>query len=188
MTRSASAVDLDPAGNSMSEPPVRILVVCTANICRSPVVEALLRDKLAHRGHAWQVASGGLLSTAGHPASKNSVIVLAARGVDIADHTSHEVQCRDVEAADLVLCMEQRHVEALRVENREHRTKIHLLTAMIGRDEDIADPYGGPLPWYETMVADVDDILDQGLDRIIQLASEVNQTRAQDATNLEGSE
>lgn len=163
--------------DSATRPPVRVLVVCTANICRSPVVEALLRAKLASRGLDWQVASGGLLPASGYPASKNSVIVLAERDIDIAGHRSNEVRSIDVEAADLVLCMEQRHVESLRVENRAHREKIYLLTEMIGRDEDIADPYGGPLPWYQTMLADVDDILDRGLEQIIRSATENHQAR-----------
>ena len=156
---------------------MRILVVCTANICRSPVAEALLRAKLKSRGHQWQIASGGILAASGHAASKNSVIVLQSRDLDISGHRSNEVRGIDVEAADLVLCMEQRHVEALRVENRNQREKIQLLTAMIGRNEDIADPYGGPLPWYEAMLGDLEDLLEEGLSRIVQLADENHRAR-----------
>lgn len=175
-TRTAAAVAENEAAGAV--PPVRILVVCTANICRSPVVEALLRAKLAARGHgSWQVASGGLLAGAGHPASKHGVKILASRGLDLQGHRSHEVGRADVEVADLVLCMERRHAEALEVENRSQREKIYLLTAMIGHDEDIADPYGGPRPWYETMVAEVDEILDRGLERIIGLATEHHAAR-----------
>lgn len=159
-------------------PPVRILVVCTANICRSPVVEVLLRAKLGERGLRWQVASGGTLASSGHAASRNSVLLMEARGLlELSDHRSHEVQEVDVAAADLVLCMERRHVDALQAENRAHRERIHILTAMIDQDEDVADPYGGPLPWYETMVSEVEDILDRGLDRIIELASQNHAAR-----------
>jgi len=157
--------------------PVCILVVCTANICRSPVVEAILRQRLAARGYSWQVTSAGTLAARGYPASQHSIDVLGARGIDIAGHRSHEVRTQDVEAADLVLCMERSHAEALRVENPAHRHRIHLLTAMVQRNEDVADPYGGPRPWYEMMVEQVAGLLEQGLTRIIELGLENHAAR-----------
>jgi len=177
---SASARSADQTGRPTGEavndgedasPTVRVLIVCTANICRSPVVEAILRQRLHQRGLRWQVASAGTLAMSGYAASKHGVEVLAVRGLDISGHRSHEVTSRDVQDADLVLCMEQGHVEALRIENREHSAKIQLLTAMIGYQEDVADPYGGPRPWYEVMVDQVTDLVDRGLDRIVELAN-----------------
>ncbi len=147
-----------------------ILVICTANICRSPVVEAVLRNRLAARGLGdWEVSSAGTLALDGDPPSRFGAEVLAERGIDIHDHRSREATRDQVIMADLVLCMESAHAEALRVEVPDRREQIRLLTEMIDRDEDIADPYGGPKPWYEVMVDQVTGIIEQGLPQIVSL-------------------
>lgn len=169
-TRHSASAASHGSDDAHGDGEVRVLIVCTANICRSPVVEAILRQRLRQRGLSWQVASAGTLAMSGYAASKHGVTVLAERGLDISAHRSSEVTSDDVQQSDLVLCMEQSHVEALRVENRGHGHKIQLLTAMIGRHEDVADPYGGPRPWYDIMVDQVTALVDRGLDRIVELA------------------
>ncbi len=150
-----------------------ILIVCTANICRSPVVEAVLRDRLFAIGHAdWSVSSAGTLAREGDRPSRFGAEVLAERGLNISAHRSREATREQVRDAELVLCMESAHAEALRVEVPERREHIRLLTEMIDRDEDIADPYGGPKHWYEQMVDQVTGIIERGLPRIVSLVEE----------------
>lgn len=149
-----------------------ILVVCTANICRSPVVEAILRARLRERGLAdWRVASGGTLALPGYEAAEHSRELLAERRLDISGHRSQRVEERHLAASDLVLCMEWGHREALRIEFPHHRGKIHLLTEMVGDHREVADPIGGPRQGYERMVDEVTELIDQGLPRIVELAS-----------------
>lgn len=66
----------------------QFLVVCTANICRSPLVEGLLRARLAAHQLADQVEvkSTGVYPRAGEKASQYSVELLAAKGIDISRH------------------------------------------------------------------------------------------------------
>lgn len=148
-----------------------ILVVCTANICRSPVVEAILRARLEAAGlRGWVVSSGGTLALAGFPPAAHSAELMTERGLDIDHHLSQVVEERHVEDADLVLCMEWGHREALRVEYPGHRHKILLLSEMVGRHFGIADPIGGPREGYEEMVVEVSELIEEGLARIIELA------------------
>ncbi len=94
-----------------------ILIVCTANICRSPVVEALLADRLEKEGYLdWQVASAGTWAMEGHRASHFSVEVLDEHGLDISGHRSSPVSLEVLDWADLVLCLASGHAEALRAE------------------------------------------------------------------------
>ena len=129
-----------------------ILVVCTANICRSPVVEAVLRARLRERGlDGWRVSS-------------------AERGLDIRGHRSRRAEERHLAAADLVLCMEWGHKEALSIEYPEHRDRIYLLTEMVGDDREVDDPIGGPRFAYQRMAAEVVELIEKGLPRILTLA------------------
>lgn len=149
-----------------------IIIVCTANICRSPVVEAVIRDRLAAKGlEGWRVQSAGTWAQNGQPASLYSREILAERGLDISSHTSQVITGELLEAADLVLCLESGHAEALRAEFPQHAPKIFLLTEMIGRRYSIADPYGGPRFAYEQMIDEVTRLVEDGLPRIIELAT-----------------
>lgn len=87
---------------------MRILTLCTANQCRSPMAEVLLRVALEARGVAAEVVSAGSLQ-GGVGASEGSVRAMARRGLALAEHRSHQMTAFDVAAADLVLCMARRH-------------------------------------------------------------------------------
>ena len=148
-----------------------ILIVCTANICRSPVAEALLKDRLHHRGYNdWIVSSAGTWAMVERGASHNSQVVAAQYGFDISSHLARMVEESLLGEADLVLCMEEGHVEALRVEFPDQAYKIFLITAMAGPAYSVADPFGSSLPDYQRMAAELASIIDRGLDRIIDLA------------------
>ncbi|MEZ4511957.1 MAG: hypothetical protein R3C62_08775 [Chloroflexota bacterium] len=148
-------------------------MVCTANICRSPVAEGLLRDRLQKRGLAdWTVSSAGTWAQLKRGASQNSVIAMSERGLDISNHSAQMVEAKHLREVDLVLCMETGHAEALRAEFHQYAPKIHLLTEMAGRYYSISDPYGQSLSAYKLMANEVEEIIDEGLEEIIRLAEE----------------
>lgn len=95
--------------HSAGDRPMRILVVCTGNICRSPMAEALLRADAAAAGLDVQVASVGMRAVTG-PADPQAKRVMAARGIDIGGHRARQFQRVDATAADLVVAMERAHV------------------------------------------------------------------------------
>ena len=163
-----------------------VLFICTANICRSPVGEGLLRHTWQqHSVDGWTVGSAGTWAMAGQPASTFSVQAMAERGIDISRHRSREVNERLLQEADLVLCMEWRHVEALQVEFPGHAAKIYTLGQMSGEKGSVADPYGSTLENYRKMVAEVAALLDAGYDQIVTLAEENATKRQTEITNLQ---
>lgn len=147
-----------------------ILVVCTANICRSPVAAALLKDRLAESGlEDWTVSSAGTWAIAQRGAAHNSQVVMEQYGFDISGHMARMVERPYLEKADLILCMEEGHVEALMIEFPDQAHKIYPITAMAGLTYSIDDPYGRSLVEYQKMAAELAGIIDRGLDRIIEL-------------------
>ena len=148
----------------------RILVICTANICRSPVAAALLRARLRQRGLAdWTVGSAGTWVMEKRPASRHSVTLMSRHGFDIADHRATMVEESHLRDADLALTMEDGHAEALRAEFPAQAHKVFMLTEMIGRNYNIPDPYGGPAHEYQRMYENLVEVIDAGLERIIEL-------------------
>lgn len=148
-----------------------ILIICTANICRSPLAEGVLRDRLAKKGFKeWVVSSAGTWAMQVRGASTNSVIVMEQAQIDISNHQSRMVDDDMLKAANLVICMESNHAEALRAEFPDQAHKIYMLTEMVGRRYNITDPYGGPLEEYQRMGRDVTELIDEGFDKIVALA------------------
>jgi len=87
----------------------RILVVCTANQCRSPMAAALLEARLREARIDAAVASAGLYE-GGRPAWPEAVAVLRKRGLDLSTHLSARLDADVARAADLVLGMTREHV------------------------------------------------------------------------------
>ncbi len=159
----------------------QILIVCTANICRSPVAEALLRIKLHATGLPdWTVASAGTWAAEGHLAAPFSRALLADRGLDIMDHRSQPITDQLMQQADLVLCMETGHARMLQRAYPFYKDKIYTLRQMVAMRGSVRDPYGGPRRQYERMVAEVDDLLERGLPHIQALAQENFERRGED--------
>jgi protein-tyrosine phosphatase len=159
-----------------------ILIVCTANICRSPVGAALLRDRLQKRGLGdWVISSAGTWALEKRGASQYSVELMAEDGLDISDHQAQMIEGKHLATADLLLCMERGHAEALKAEFPMWADKIYLFSEMVDRGYSISDPYGRSREAYELMVKDLSGIIDRGLDKIIALA-DANAAR-RDVTN-----
>jgi protein-tyrosine phosphatase len=159
-------------------PMAHILIVCTANICRSPVGEAVLRDRLQKYGlPQWTIGSAGTWAIENHQASQFSIEVCGFMGLDISAHRSRMADATLLAQADLVLCMETRHVTILKAEFPGYAHKIFLLSEMAERPYSISDPYGQPLAQYQQMADELTQLIDKGLEQIIELAGENERQR-----------
>jgi protein-tyrosine phosphatase len=86
-----------------------ILVVCTGNICRSPIAEGFLRRSFAARGVSIDVSSAGTAGLDGSEAMPESVTAALERGADVASHRARRLLRDMVEHADVVLGMAAEH-------------------------------------------------------------------------------
>ncbi len=162
----------DEMGSAKKAPSV--LIVCTANICRSPMAAAMLRARLQKERSDWQewrVDSAGTWALDGETAAKNSRQVMAERGIDISDHRARSVTGEMLERYDLILTMEPNQKEALQVEFPSVADRVYLLSEMEGSQQSIEDPYGQKIEAYKETVEKIDKILARGMPRIIALVS-----------------
>ncbi len=110
--------------------PYEILVVCTANVCRSPMAEYFLQAAADDAEVEVVVASSGFLA-GGEPASPMVVDVMKERGADISTHLSRSTTAGMVAAVDLVVTMERRHARDLVLLAPGASWKIHTLGAVV---------------------------------------------------------
>ncbi|MGB3675530.1 MAG: hypothetical protein WA988_13930 [Candidatus Nanopelagicales bacterium] len=100
---------MGPTPHGHAAEPFRLLFVCTANRCRSPMAEYLARQSLAGREINAEVVSAGRLGGR-YAASPGAVAAMAKRGIDLRGHTSAPIDPDTLAHADLVLVMERAHL------------------------------------------------------------------------------
>lgn len=96
---------------------VHVLVVCTGNICRSPMAEVVLRDRFEQAGLGGQVTveSAAVSSEeVGNPIDGRAQRVLANNGYEVPHRQAQQVTVRQLQDTDLVLAMTAQHARALR--------------------------------------------------------------------------
>lgn len=149
-----------------------ILFVCTGNLCRSPMAEGLLRERLAQEGLDAQhrVESAGVWAVDDYPASANAIAVMAERGIDITDHIAHTITAHDMAEADLILVMTREHEQVLQNTWHQYSWKVRRLSELVGKRRDVQDPYGGPITEYRVCADTLSEYIDQGFERILELA------------------
>ena len=97
--------------------PVRILVLCHANVARSVAAAVLLEGATDERGIAIELRTAGTHATEGQPVSARTVTALqrvAGREVPMGSHRAHQLSDEDVEWADLIVAMEDSQVRFVR--------------------------------------------------------------------------
>jgi protein-tyrosine phosphatase len=137
-------------------PPFRISVVCTGNICRSPMAAIVLRHALAEAGLGDRVVvtSAGIGPWhVGGPAHEGTRRVLARHGYP-TDHVAAQITQTQLGEIDLVLAADRGHVTALRAMGGDDRVVLfRSFDPAAGDDHDIPDPWGGPDTEFAAVMA-----------------------------------
>jgi protein-tyrosine phosphatase len=166
-----------------------VLIVCTGNLCRSPLVEALLRGALTDGGIGAEVVSAGIGAPTGAQPERRLLRVAGELGLDLADHRSTPLSRQHLRDADLILTMTGEHAAVVgAVDPEAARRTVTLRTAawraqvLGGRPTafaewvaaltvdgmggtrvdpaaDVTDPTGGTLREYRAMADEVSGLV-----------------------------
>ncbi len=141
----------------------RIIVVCTGNICRSPIGEALLRERL--QGRVEEVSSAGTGALVGYPADPMAVEVAAEHGLDLSAHRARQATLPLLSQMDLILTMDQSHNDWLNRQYPQLRGRVYKFLKW-REDDDVADPYRRPREAFEAAYADIEQGVEDWLKRL----------------------
>lgn len=142
---------------------MRIIMICTGNICRSPMAEAFMHEELKKRGVEAEVSSAGIYAGDGSAASYEAVEVMREYGIDLAGHRSRALRPEHLQDA-LVLCMTGGHLRS--VMQLAPDASAWTIGEYAGTGEDIADPYGCGIAIYRRCAAQIEKAVQAAADRI----------------------
>ncbi len=135
----------------------KILAVCVGNVCRSPMVEYLMRNDPLVLRSGTAVSSAGLAALVDRRVDATVLELMLDRGIDLSAHRARQLTPSLLFDADLVLVMElwqQREIERLYPASRGR-----VQTLGRWRDLEIPDPYGKARLDYENALALIEDSL-----------------------------
>jgi len=123
---------------------MRIAVVCLGNICRSPMADVVLEQRLGEAGLDVEVVSAGTAGYhVGDPMDRRAAATLRAAGYDPTRHRAQRFDASWFETCDLVLAMdENNHADLLGLAG-DHQSKLRMF-----RSYDPAGPGDVPDPYY----------------------------------------
>ena len=152
----------------MSE--IKVLFVCTGNICRSPTAEGVLRHKLIEAGLDGRVNvdSAGMIDYhVGHPPDRRAIQRAARRGYHLKDLRARQLHHADFETFDLLLGMDRGHFRQLArlcPPQLADRVKLFLeYAAVAGLPAEVPDPYYGGEADYDYAL----DLIEPGVEGLI---------------------
>ena len=138
-----------------------ILVVCVGNICRSPMAEALLKQRYPHKN----IDSAGVGALVGHSADPAALEIMAKQEIDITNHVAKQIDEGLAKKADLIFTMSDSQTKWIEERWPFCRGKTFKLGHW--QDKDIADPYKHEMSAFQTAYQDIVVSLEQWADKII---------------------
>jgi len=124
---------------------MNVLFVCSGNVSRSFLAEALLKSELkALKVEDVSASSAGLYAFPGSPPDPQMTAYLSSMGVSFEPHEARQMSRQELDWADLVLVMERRHEADLEKLWPDAKLKVQLLGKYVagGWEDDIPDPFG----------------------------------------------
>ena len=125
---------------------INVLFVCLGNICRSPMAEAVLRDKIKNKGLESQISVDSAGTGDWHiglPPHEGTRKLLDQRGISYEGMVARQVSSKDLTDFDYVICMDQSNLSNLRKltggEDAQIISFMELLPEEILRE--VPDPY-----------------------------------------------
>lgn len=150
---------------------MKIMFICTGNICRSAMAHKLLEKKLEEKQiNDIQVYSSGIYAENGDTSTYNAIETMKEYGVDLKSHIATNIKNSEIDKMDLILCATLSHKREVLYLYPELQGKVYTMKEYVGDDKetkDISDPWGYDLTTYQRCALEINEILDKLMEKIL---------------------
>ena len=150
--------------------PVKVLMVCLGNICRSPLAEGLLASKLPKNTFLVDSAGTGSWHIGKQP-DERSIAVAKKNGLDISKQKAKQFSPADFDAYDYIYVMDNTNyndvVALAKEEAQKNKVKLILNELFPGENVDVPDPYYGSQFGFDSVYQMLDETCDMIAKKLI---------------------
>lgn len=152
---------------------MKVMFICTGNICRSAMAHSLLKKKLTDLNRSdIQVYSCGIYAQDGDIPTYEAREAINEYGVNLSNHFAINIKNSNIKDMDLILCATKSHRIAVIDIYPELEEKVFTMKEYVNYDRehhdniDIKDPWGYDLETYRSCLAEIDECLELLLKKI----------------------
>ena len=149
---------------------MKILFVCTGNICRSAMAHHYMQKRVNYLNIAddYIIESAGTSAYTGDRATDFAIEVMKKYNTDLKNHRATYLEESDVEQADLVVCMTAAHKRRVLAKYPNLDGKVYTLKEYAGEKEymDVDDPWGFSIDVYTSCAKEIVEFVDKLIEKI----------------------
>lgn len=148
---------------------MKIMFICTGNICRSAMAHKMLEKKAKEENKDIEVYSCGVFAEDGDVPTYEGIDVMKEYGIDLSKHRATNIRNSNIKDMDVILCATSSHKNNVISMYPELKEKVYTMKEYAGYDKkdiDIKDPWGYGIATYRMCAAEIEDCIDKYIEKL----------------------